>query len=122
MVSSFAPGHRSETERIPLNILAKHNAGMAQIHQNESTSELTQIIEQLAGIGLDWFSRGMSGLKVSSPGAAQAGACGHLRLRWAMEKRRLEVIQKDAIGFMESGKQYGPADAWFAWKYLRRLT
>ena len=121
LVSSFAPGHRAEIDRIPLNMLAKHNIGSAQLEQNLHPPELAQIVVQLAGNGLDWFSKGMSGLKVTSPASAEVRVCGHIQLRWALEKRRLELIKKDAGSFIEAGKHYGPADAWFAWRFLRRL-
>lgn len=121
MVSSFAPGQRSETEQIPLNIFAKHNISAAQLQQDTHSIELAQIIVELAGVGLNWFSKGLSDLRISSPTSSEDRVCSHIQLRWAMEKRRLEFIQKGAGGFIEAGKRYGPADAWFAWRFLRRL-
>ena len=116
-ISSFAPNQRTETERLPLNILAKYKVNATQLEQNLQPDEFPQIVAQLAGLGLGWFASGLSGLKISS----EAGACTHLQLRWAMETRRLQVIRKDASGFIDTGKRYGPTDAWFAWRFLRRL-
>jgi phytoene/squalene synthetase len=117
MISSFAANHRSESDRLPLSLLAKYNVGAQQLQQEKRPVELTLIISQLAGNGLTWFSKGMSGLKL----IPETGVCAHLQLRWAMEKRRLSVIETDPDGFLDSGNRYGPADAWFAWRFLRRL-
>ena len=68
---------------------------------------LEQIIKQLSGDALGWFSKGLSGLKMSSESGAKPIACPHLQLRWAMEKRRLAVIEKDVSGFLDNGKNYG---------------
>lgn len=117
LVSDFAANHPSDTKRLPLNLLAKYNVSSAQLEQRSCPVELTGIIAQLAQYGLDWFSKGMSGAEL----VPQTGAGAHLQLRWAMEKRRLAVITKDAGGFIDAGKRYGPADAWFAWRFLRSL-
>jgi len=116
-IASFAANHRYETERLPLTVLAKYNVSAAQLEQKQHPTELTQIIAQLAEAGLDWYSKGMSDLKIS----CKTGTCTHLQIRWAMEKRRLTVIRKDVSGFLDAGKRYGPADAWFAWRFLRQL-
>jgi len=117
LISSFSANHMSETSRLPLSLLAKYNVSAAQLEQKTGTAELNQIITELADNALDWFSQGMSGLNISS----ESSVCAHLQLRWAMEKRRLKVIRKDACGFLEAGKYFGPADAWFAWRFLRKL-
>lgn len=116
-ISSFSGGNRSQTERLPLSMLAKYNVSATQLGQASHTEELTQIITQLAKHTLERFSKGMSTLNIT-PGSQ---AAAHLQLRWAMERRRLDVISKDARGFLEKGKQFGPSDAWFAWRFLRNL-
>jgi len=39
-----------------------------------------------------------------------------------MENRRLNAILKDVNGFLETVQRFGPADAWFAWRFLRKLN
>ena len=117
LISSFAANPQPETDRLPLGILAKYNVSAVQLQQNLNPVELNQIIEQLAEVGMDWFSEGMSNLKFSPAG----GVCDHLQLRWAMENRRLAFVRKNPRAFLDSGKRFGPADAWFAWRFLRRL-
>lgn len=117
LISRFSANCVSEANRLPLNLLAKHNLSAEQLHQKPHTAELVQIIQQLAELALDWYSKGLSGL-ATDPGAP---AFKHLQLRLAMEKRRLNVIRRDTQGFLGAGKSFGPADAWFAWRFLRRL-
>ena len=121
MISSFAPGQHSETERLPMNFLAKYDKSTAQLQQNACQDELSLIISQLAEIGLEWFSKGMTCLKVSLADDQRTSLGDHLQLRWAMEKRGLEVTRKDPGAFIEEGRRYGPGDAWFAWRFLRHL-
>lgn len=121
MVSSFAPGQQAEAERLPMNILAKYDVSSAQLQQDSSRTELSLVIAQLAEIALDWFSRGMTGLKVALADDADANISAHLQLRWAMEKRGLDIIRKDTGAFINEGRRYGPTDAWFAWRFLRHL-
>ena len=117
MISSFSANHRSETDRLPLSLLAKYNLSAAQLEQEAGKAELTQVITELSDNALGWFSEGMSGLSINP----ESSACAHLQLRWTMEKRRLKVIRQDACGFLEAGKNFGPGDAWFAWRFLRKL-
>jgi len=117
LVSSFAVNHLSETSGLPLNVLAKFNVSVPELEDGTHRGELAQIMEHLAGLSLAWFEEGLTGLAIQ-PHAATAS---HLRLRWAMEQRRLQAIRRDASGFLASGKRYGPEDAWFAWRFLRKL-
>ena len=117
VISKFSARHVSEAARLPLSLLAKYNLSAEQLEQESHRAELARIVEQLAGYALDWYSKGLPGLK-TDPGAP---AFTHLQLRWAMEGRRLNVIRRDALGFLEAGKNFGPADAWFAWRFLRKL-
>jgi len=117
LVSSFAADHLPEMSELPLNVLAKFNISIAELEDGTHKDELAQIIEHLADQSLAWFEAGMSGLAIQ-PHAATAS---HLRLRWAMEQRRLGEIRRDAAGFLASGKRFGPTDAWFAWRFLRKL-
>jgi len=121
MVSSFAPGQQAETERLPMNILAKYDVSSAQLQQDSSRTGLSLVISQLAEIALDWFSKGMTGFKVVLADGAEADVSAHLQLRWAMEKRGLDIIRKDSGAFIKEGRRYGPTDAWFAWRFLRHL-
>jgi phytoene/squalene synthetase len=116
-ISLLSDNDRSEAARLPLDVLAKYNVSAAMLEQESDRDELAQMVEQLARLGLEWYSEGMSGLKISP----NKGTCPHLQLRWAMEKRRLAVITEDAGRFLQAGVHYGPADAWFAWRFLRNL-
>ena len=117
IVSSFSVNNEPETTRLPMEILAKYNVSATELEQKPYPQTLREIIAELAGTAMGWYSRGMSGLKLS-PGA---GGCEHLHLRWAMENRRLSAILKDSSGFLDAGKRFGPSDAWFAWRFLRQL-
>jgi len=116
LVSSFAVNHKVETSRLPLSLLAKFNVSVPELEEGTHEAELAQIIGYLASLGLAWFEEGDSGLAVPPVQTAS-----HLRLRCAMEQRRLHEIRRDAPGFVARGKNYGPADAWFAWRFLRKL-
>ena len=116
LISSFSAGQLSEAPRLPLSLLAKYSVSSSQLEQGEGTSELTQIISRLTENALGWFDKGLSGSgKNAAPTAGK-----HLRLRWMMENRRLESIMQDVPGFLAKGKRFGPADAWFAWRFVRK--
>ena len=117
LISSFSGNRLSQAARVPLSLLAKYNVNAEQLEQESHTTELTHIIVQLAESALGWYSKGLSGLSIDH----KAPASIHLQLRLAMEKRRLNVIRQDARGFLEAGKNFGPADAWFAWRFVRKL-
>lgn len=121
MISSFAAKHRDETDRLPLSVLAKYKTNAAQLKQKSHQPELEQIVKQFAGDNLEWFSKGLAGLEITPGTGSMSKSCSHLQLRWAMEKRRLAAIVKDTDGFLDTGKRYGPSDAWFAWWFLQRL-
>jgi phytoene/squalene synthetase len=117
LISSFSVNHRSETTQLPLNVLAKHNVNAEQLETESHTTELVQIVAQLTQNALDWYSKGASGLGMKP----EPASCTHLQLRWAMEKRCLTAIRKKPEEFLKAGKRFGPADAWFAWRFLRKL-
>jgi len=113
VLSGFAKDGQPQFDRIPLNKLAELNLSAAQLEQQPA--QLTNAVAQLAGLGLDWYSHGLQSLQETSAGA-------HLQLRWAMENRCLRKIKKNTAGFIAKGYRYGPADAWFAWRFMRRLN
>lgn len=117
LISSFSANQQADPARLPLSVLAKYNVSAAQLGQNPHIPELAQIITQLAEEAETWYSKGLSNLNLSP----ETSASPHLQLRWAMEQRRLNAIRQDARRFLEAGKRFGPADAWFAWRFLRRL-
>lgn len=117
LISSFSASRLSGVNRLPLSLLAKYSVSAEQLEQESHTTELRQIIEQLAENAINWYSEGLSGLCIDQ----HTPALTHLKLRLAMENRRLNVIRQDARGFLEAGKKFGPADAWFAWRFLRKL-
>ena len=122
MISSFTPGEQAQTERLPLNLLAKYKVSTAQLEESSRSPELSLIISRIAELGVVWFSNGLSGLKMAVAEGAGTDISAHLQLRWAMEKRGLQIISRDAAAFIAGGIRYGPADAWFAWRFLRRLN
>lgn len=113
VLSGFAKDGRPQFDQIPLNKLAELNLSAAQLGQRPA--QLANAVAQLAGFGLDWYSQGLQSLQGTSAGA-------HLQLRWAMENRCLKKIKKNTVGFIAKGHRYGPADAWFAWRFMRRLN
>jgi phytoene/squalene synthetase len=117
IVSSFSANSEPETTRLPLGILAKYNVSAAELEQKPYPQALREIVAELAETAMAWYSRGLSGLKLS----AETGNCQHLHLRWAMENRRLSAIMKDPGELLDAGKRFGPSDAWFAWRFLRQM-
>ena len=117
LISMFSVKQVLEAARLPLSLLAKHSITAEQLEQKSHVAELVQITQQLSDLALEWYSKGMSGLD----SGLNPPVFKHLRLRWAMEERRLNAIRRDARGFLEESKSFGPADAWFAWRFLRRL-
>ena len=117
LISGFAANNRSGVHHLPLSILAKYNVAATQLEQDLFPVELSNIVKQLIEQTLDWYSEGVSGLNI----APKEKDCKHLPLRWAMERRRLTTIKADMGGFLQSGHQFGPSDAWFAWRFLRKL-
>ncbi len=117
-ISGFSANRMAGVGRLPLNLLAKYNVSAAQLEQESHSADLVQIIAQLAEQTLDWFSKGMSDLKIS-PGS-YAGK--HLQLRWAMEKRRLQCNQPQyAADYLKQVKASGrpmpglPGDSFGSW-------
>jgi len=116
-ISGFSAKRTSGATRLPLSLLAKYNVSAAQLVQGSHTADFAQIVTQMAEYALDWYSQGMSVLSIFP----EPSASKHLQLRWAMEKRRLNAIRQDARGLLEAGINFGPVDAWFAWRFLRKL-
>ncbi len=117
-ISGFTANRTTGVDLLPLNLLAKYNVTAAQLEQGLHAADLVQIVAHLAECTLDWFSKGMSGLKIH-PGPS---AGRHLQLRWAMEKRSLHALRQSTQAKLQTGKGFGPADAWFAWRFLRKLA
>ena len=117
LITSFSINRRSDAVGLPLSILAKHNINAEQLESKAHAAILGQIVVELTETALDWYSKGLSDLQ-DDP---QASAGRHLQLRWAMENRRLAVIKKHPEEFLKAGIRYGPSDAWFAWRFLRKL-
>lgn len=115
LLSSFAKDAAPEYERVPLSLLAELNLNVGQVERQPA--ELAKAISRLAGLGLNWFSLGLAALNSEQHGRAGK----HLRLRCAMENKRLQKIKKNPAGFLETRIRYGPVDAWFAWRFLRSL-
>lgn len=117
LISGFAANNRTGAGRLPLHLLAKFGVSTSHLAEHQNPEELTEIIAQLVALALDWYSKGLLELAIG-PGT---GRCLHLQLRWALERRRLTAISKDVAGFLNEGKRYGPTDAWFVWRCLRKL-
>ncbi len=117
MISGFFVNRRAEILCLPLNLSAKHQLMAAHFKQQPPGVELVAAVAYLAGIGVGWFAQGSSMLEASRV----APACKHLQLRWAMEARSLAKINKNAGVYLGAGIRYGPADAWFAWRFCRGL-
>jgi len=115
-LSSFSAKHLSATANLPLNVLAKFNVSASRLEQGANTTELSQIIAQLAENSLDWYANGLAAFGSD----AESSATKHLRLRLEMERRRLESIRRQVPAFLELGTRFGPTDAWFAWRFVRK--
>ena len=122
LIESFAPGRRSFTEMLPLNLLARFNLSNDDLGESRDTEKLAAVISELISLNLEWYGKGFSGLEISTDVGVKTGAAIHLQLRWATEQRRLESISKDVPGFLQTGTRFGLADAWCAWRFLRKLA
>ena len=98
------------------NWIVYGNVSASQLAQDGNTTELSQIIAQLVESSLGWYANGLTAFGSD----AESSATKHLRLRLEMEKRRLESIKRQVPAFLESGTRFGPADAWFAWRFVRK--
>lgn len=116
-ISGFSSNQLSRTAQLPLSVLARHNVTASQLEQKTHRAELVKIIRQLTENTLVWYSKGMSSLNI----VPESSAGSHLQLRWAMEQRRLDAIRQDTHRFLAAGKHFGPADALFAWRFLRKM-
>lgn len=117
IVTNLAEGNRVALAQVPLNVLAKHQVSLADLEEAGSPDKLQAIIQQLAGYGLDWYTKGIAGLDV----APEARAAAHLQLRLALENRQLWEMKNGADALAVAARRHGPADAWFAWRFLRKL-
>jgi len=113
MISGFSASRRQNELHLPLDLLARYQLTAAQLEKDPSGVELAGVVSHLADSGIEWFSQGLSGLE-TSPGM-------HLQLRWAMEVRLLAGISKSSGTNLHKGHRFGPSDAWFAWRYCRKL-
>jgi len=113
MVSGFSASRQFNELQLPLDLLARLQLTATQIEKNPPGVELAGVVSHLANSGVEWFSQGLSGLN-ASPGM-------HLQLRWVMEARLLARISKSAGTNLHKGHRFGPSDAWFAWRYCRKL-
>lgn len=121
LIFSFAPNRRSQTEYLPLDLMAEYGVSSSDIGDGQHPGELAEIVSRLVSLNLDWFADGLSDLGLSSGGRGVKAAASHLRLRWALRQRQLNSISKNVKKYLESGIEFGPADAWFAWRFLRKL-
>ena len=112
MISSFADHRQTENFSVPLDLLAKYQLTAPQLKQQPAVGEVTDVISHLANTGTEWFLGGISELAAIDS--------MHLRLRFAMEERILVRLRKNAAEYLNEGKRFGPADAWFAWRICRR--
>ncbi len=113
MVSGFSASRQSNKLHLPLDLLARYQLTAAQLEKDPPGTDLAAVVSHLADSGIEWFSQGLSGLD-ASPGM-------HLQLRWVMEARLLVRISKSAGANLHKGHRFGPSDAWFAWRYCRKL-
>jgi len=113
MISGFSASRQSNELHLPLDLLARYQLTATQLKKDPPGAELVDVVSYLANSGIEWFSQGLSGLG-ASPGM-------HLKLRWVMEARLLARISKSSGITLHKGHRFGPSDAWFAWRYCRKL-
>lgn len=118
VVSGFGVNYPDKIRFLPLEMLARHQISAARLQQNPPVAELVAMLTELAGAGVDAFAKGVSVSWLNNSTAVST----HLKLRWAMEARRLAWIQKNTTQIFGKAESYGPSDAWFAWKFCRRLV
>jgi hypothetical protein len=99
---------------LPLDLLARHQINTSQLDPENYSDDFVNVIAYLADRGIERFARALPSLNSTQ-------AAIHMHLRWAMEARQLAGISRRTRTFLENGNRYGPADAWFAWRFCRRL-
>jgi phytoene/squalene synthetase len=117
IVASLAEHSPFAMAQIPLNMLAQHELSITELEEAESPEKLPTIVQQLAGYGVEWFAQGMASLDI----VPESRAGVHLQLRLGMENRQLAKVVKNAGTNPGVTNRYGPADAWFAWRLLRKI-
>lgn len=118
MISGYLLNYQENVHLIPLDLLAEHKVSATELGQHPPVAELVRIITQLAEAMVELFRQAMT----SSDGATGLAAPPHLQLRWAMESRQSIRICKNTRSCLNDARAYGPSDAWFAWKFIRRTT
>ena len=118
MISGFLVNPQGNTHLIPLDLLAQHKISITQLEQHPPVPELVRIITHLAETAFESYAEGVSGFL----GGAGEVASPHLQLRWAMESRHSKKISEDPHSRFDEPGPYGPSDAWFAWKFMRRIS
>lgn len=118
MISGFLVNHQTNARLIPLDLLAEHKISAIQLEQHPPVPELVRIITHFADTAVESYAEGMSG---PLGDAGEAAASPHLQLRWAMESRHSKKISEDTRSRFNELSPYGPSDAWFAWKFMRRI-
>lgn len=113
MISGFSNDRRSASLCLPLDLMAKHQLTGIQFEQDPPAVELVAAVSQLADSSMKWFSQGLQALDGSTP--------GHLSLRWAMELRLMGRFSQKAGVMLGDGNHFRPSDAWFAWRYCRKM-
>jgi len=113
MISGYSIERQAGKLRLPLDLLAKYQLTESQFEQDPPGAELVKAVTYLADTGVEWFTQSMAGLGDS--------ACMHLKLSWAMEVRLLCRFRQNAGVILGKGSRFGPSDAWFAWRYCRKL-
>jgi len=117
VISGFGHNYQEKIQTLPLEMLARYQVSAARLQQHPPVAELAAMMTELAGAGVEAYTKGLSAPWLSN--ATQVS--DHLRLRWVMEARRLARINRNAARLFDKPESYGPSDAWFAWRFCRRL-
>ncbi len=101
---------------LPPDLLAAsgYRAGVPAAQQGRP---LKSAAEHACALARDWYGRGLSGLDLGQA----SERCVHLQLRWALEQRHLSRPRRLPVSPARAGRLFGPSDAWFAWRFCRRL-
>lgn len=114
VIASLSPGHRSWYWYLPLELVAKHGLDGISAENEPDAHVLAPALAEAAAWARAWFEAGMDELSTLKP-------CKHLQLRLAMEHRQMARVCRKPQKFLKAQRAFGPSDAWFAWRFMRRL-
>jgi hypothetical protein len=117
LVLKLVEGRDLQNHSVPLYLQAKFEVTLNELRQKPPPDEYMEIVCHLVEKASQWYREGLKACVFT--GGHGSGA--HLQLRWAIEQRWLARVGNNIHWVEDKRLKLGPADAWFAWRFMRRL-